>query len=218
MIIAALVQTPPGGNRGRGTPNEPFDAGLFGMWIFLGALSILFAATLVLYVIFRLKYPDWRGPDAPPLPSGLWVSTAVLLASSVTMSLALHMIRRNARNAFTISMLITTVLGIAFLVLQYLNWRVLFDAGFGLEIRTDMKPIDLEAAKKLIPYKQFYLMTGLHAAHVIGGIVPLLWVTIKALLGGYAAGSHAGVRYCAIYWHFLDVVWLILFAVLMITG
>lgn len=217
-MFASLVQTPPPGGLNRSAPRDAFDAGRLAMWIFLTTLSLLFAASLVLFIYQRVNQPNWRGPDAPPLPNGLWTSTLTLLVSSGTMSIALVAIRRGRRMPFILAMLVTTTLAIAFLVMQYFNWRELFDAGFGLKIRTDLKPPDQAANARQIPYNQFFLLTGLHAAHVIGGIVPLVWVTIRAILGGYQREAHSGVRLCAMYWHFLDVVWLILFAILMLFG
>lgn len=217
-MFAALVPTPPGERPGRGLPRDAFDAGKLGMWIFLATLSLLFASTLVLYAVFRIQHPEWRGADAPPLPAGLWTSTIVLIISSGTMSLAVAAIRRGLRARFLAAMIATTALGIAFLGLQYFNWRELFESGFALKLRTDLVPPDPEMIARQMPYNHFYLMTGLHAAHVIGGIVPLVWVTLRGLLGHYRAEACSGVRFCAMYWHFLDVVWLILFAVLMLTG
>lgn len=217
-MFASLVPTPPGERPGHGRSRDAFDAGKLGMWIFLVTLSLLFASTLVLYAIFRIQHPQWRGPDAPPLPAGLWTSTIVLVLSSGTMSLAVQSIRRGRRTWFLSAMIATTVLGIVFLVMQYFNWRDLFDAGFALKLRTDLEPTDPVAVARQMPYNHFYLMTGLHAVHVIGGIVPLVWVTLKGLMGYYRAEAHSGVRFCAMYWHFLDVVWLILFTVLILTG
>ena len=64
----------------------------------------------------------------------------------------------------------------------------------------------------------FYLLTGLHALHVVGGLVPLAVTTARAWQGKYTAVAHAGVEHVALYWHFLDVIWLVLFGVLVLTS
>jgi cytochrome c oxidase subunit 3 len=94
------------------------------------------------------------------------------------------------------------VLALAFLSVQLWNW-------WGL-IR-----LHVTAASNLYAFT-FFMLTGLHAAHVVGGVVLLAVVLGRALGGRYGSGRHAGVTYAAMYWHFLDAIWLLLFAVLVV--
>lgn len=172
------------------------------MWIFLAALTVLFLASIVGYLVVRLKATDWPPPGMPRLPAGLWLATVVLLAGSVTVHLALRAVRRNERAASTRWLAVTTALAFAFLLVQSWNW-------WGL-IR-----LQLTAASNLYAFT-FFMLTGLHAAHVIGGIALLAIVLARSHRGRYGSDHYGGVTYAAMYWHFLDAIWLVLFAVMVV--
>lgn len=180
------------------------DPGRLGMFLLLLMLSVLFLASLVLFAIFRVKAAEWPPRGTPKLPGGLWISTVVLVLSSGTMHAALRSARRNRQGGLRIAMAATTVLGLAFLALQAHNWHELIRAGLPMQ-------------KNFYAFF-FYTLTGLHAAHVIGGVIALLVVSVFAFLGRYGPAAYAGVWRCAVYWHFLDVVWLVLFATLEASG
>ena len=178
-------------------------AGVLGMWIFLATLSMLFLASIAGYLVVRLKAPAWPPPGMPRLPSGLWLSTGLLLAGSVTVHLALLRVRLGQRTATVRYLLATTGLALAFLLVQTWNWWGLIAA-------------KMTATTKNLYAFTFFMLTGLHAAHVIGGVILLAIVTARAAKGRYGSGRHGGVTYAAMYWHFLDAVWIVLFAVLVL--
>ena len=178
----------------------PLGTGKLGVKLLVLALSMLFAATILAYILIRARAPAWPPPGMPRLPGTLWVSTLIMLASSVPMQSAVRAARAGRQGALRASMLLTTALGVAFLVSQTINWFALV-------------AVHLTARTNLYGFT-FYILTGVHAAHVVGGLVPLAVVTTRAFAGRYSAEFHPGVEYTAIYWHFLDVVWLIMFAVL----
>ena len=185
---------------GRDRP-APLETGRFGMRLLVAALSMLFAASLVAYLLIRSRTPVWPPAGMPRLPGTLWISTLILLASSVTMQAAVRAARAGRAAALRADMLVTTLLGVAFLASQTLNWFALVAE-------------NLTAKANLYGFT-FYILTGLHAAHVVGGLIPLAVVTARAFKGRYSAEFHPGVEYCAIYWHFLAVVWVVMFAILM---
>ncbi len=187
-------------NGGRDEP-APIEAGRLGMRLLVLALSMLFAASLLAYVLIRSRAPVWPPAGMPRLPDTLWISTLVMLASSATMQTAVRAARAGQERALRAGMLLTTLLGVLFLVSQTLSWFALVAA-------------HLTAKANLYGFT-FYILTGLHAAHVVGGLIPLAVVTSRAFRGRYSAAFHPGVEYCAIYWHFLDVVWLVMFGILM---
>ncbi len=195
-----LSDVPPPPERG----GQPYELGSFGMKILLASLSVLFAATIVGYLATRANATQWPPPGTPPLPKGLWLSTGIILVCSVAAQSAVSAARRNRQAAMRRALVATAVLGLAFLVTQGFNWYVLIQRNF--TVRSHLMAF------------LFYFLTGLHAAHVIGGLVPLGIVTAKALKGEYSSVYHPGVRYLALYWHFLDVIWLILFGVLLATA
>jgi cytochrome c oxidase subunit 3 len=173
------------------------------MWIFLASLAVLFAASVAAYLVVRARAEVWPPPDMPALPRGLWVSTVVILISSGTIQGALASIRRGRYGALIGLLLITTLLGLVFLVSQAVNWAWL---------------ISLQATASAGLYMfTFYMLTALHGLHVIGGLGLLVVVTAKAFVGRYSAGDHTGVRHAAMYWHFLDGVWLVMFVLLFLV-
>jgi cytochrome c oxidase subunit 3 len=178
----------------------PLDTGRLGMRILLLSLSMLFAASLAGMVVVRSHAAAWPPAGTPSLPGGLWLSTLLILASSATIAWALRGIGRGDAAVLKIGLGATLLLGVGFLISQTFNWFVL--------VAENVTPrLNLFAFT-------FYLLTVLHALHVVGGLVPLGVVTGRAWRGVYSSDFHPGVRYVATYWHFLDVIWLVLFTVL----
>ncbi|MCX7016648.1 MAG: heme-copper oxidase subunit III [Candidatus Sumerlaeota bacterium] len=180
------------------------EMALLGMKVFLISLSILFTASLAGYLAVRARAAQWPPAGAPPLPKGLWASTIILLLSSGAMQRALAE-ARNAGSSHLRAWLATTLaLGAAFLVSQVWNWRVLIAQQ--MTMRSSLYALT------------FYCLTALHGLHVIGGLVGLSLVLSRAFRGLYSPAFHLGVRLMAIYWHFLDVVWLVLFAAMFLMA
>ncbi|MBL9150248.1 MAG: heme-copper oxidase subunit III [Phycisphaerae bacterium] len=172
------------------------------MWLFILTLAIIFIATILAFVIVRvgpMNDGHWPPPDAPPLPKALLFSTLILIISDATMHVARVAARRGERSTAA-WMGVTLACAFAFVATQMLAWS---EAARANMIVTE----DLYAWT-------FYVLTALHAAHVIGGIIPMAVVTARAAGGRYGPGRDDGVAYCAMYWHFLDIVWLALYATL----
>jgi cytochrome c oxidase subunit 3 len=177
--------------------------GLLGTWLLIGSLGMLFAATMVGYVVIRSRADVWPPPGDVGLPRGMWISTLLILLSSGTMHFAVRSARRDRNGGVIAGLMITTLLGVCFLVSQVLNWLWL---------------IGVQAPEQPALYRfTFYLLTGLHAAHILGAFVMLAIVTIKAFGGRYTSTQHEGLRSAAIFWHFLDVVWCVMFFALYIA-
>jgi heme/copper-type cytochrome/quinol oxidase subunit 3 len=172
------------------------------MWVFIASLTVLFLASIAGYLVVRLRADAWPLPGMPRLPGGLIVATVVLLACSVAVHLALASARRGQTTAMARWLQATFALGALFLVLQAVTWWRLVT-------------LDVTAGSNLYAFT-FYMLTGLHGAHVIGGLVQLAFVIAKALRGRYGSGHHPGVLYAAMYWHFLDAVWVVLFLVMFV--
>ncbi len=111
-------------------------------------------------------------------------------------------IRKDRTKQLITGLLLTLALGLLFLLMQSINW---------LEIWREVSQ-EQHRSKFMTT---FYILTGLHAAHVLGGLIPLIVVFIKSLRQVYSRNFHPGVRYCAIYWHFLDVAWIVIFVSLL---
>jgi len=168
-----------------------------GMRLFLLSLSVLFAASLVGILVVRMRAPVWPPEGSPPLPGGLWFSTLLILASSATMGLAQKRFREGRVGDVVRFLLVTDFLALLFLVNQTLNWAKIL-------------AVPLATKAGLFVFS-FLLLTGLHALHVLGGLGALGLATTRGAKGSLSSARLAGT---ASYWHFLTVVWLVLFAVL----
>ncbi len=191
------------------TPEQRFHAGRLGMWLFLMALAVLFCATIIGFLVMRLQSEAWAELDLPTLPAGLWISTALLIVSSGTMHWALRSARNSRAVAVRAALVMTSALGLGFLLLQGQAWLQWAE---GLESAL----MDVDDEQMRFAATGFYVMTGIHAAHVLGGMLPLLWITGRAFAGAYHARRWAPVYFMAAYWHFLDIVWVVLFVTLLL--
>lgn len=184
-----------------------FVAGRFGMWLLLLSLGMLFGASLIGFLVIRIQLADVWPAGSFRLPRLLWLSTAVLLASSGTMHVASIAARQGLRSRLSKALLATFMLGCAFLAVQVICW---------LDGLAQLRLLWLESERQRFALTGFFVFSGVHALHVIGGLIPLALVTYRAFAGRYTAVRHAGVHYTAMYWHFLDGVWIVLFTTLLI--
>lgn len=192
----------PGGGIDRRTEREsaaPPGSGALALTLFLMALAMFFAAAVIGFVVIRARQPEWPPAGSPPLPGGLWLATLILLAGSAAAQAALDAIRRGSQRGLTLGLAVALGLTVLFLGVQVANWTALVRAG-------------LTPGRNLFGFA-FYMLTWMHAAHVIGGLVALVPVTTKAFRGGYSAGYHPGVRSVTVYTHFLTAVWIVMFGV-----
>jgi cytochrome c oxidase subunit III len=197
----------PRGNGGRGGGGDHGDArqrdgrGRLGMWVGLASILMLFTALTSAYIVRAGLSDDWRPLKVPGF---LWLSTALILASSLTFHLAHRSIKRIDVRAYTRWVAITGGLGLAFLAAQLLAWRQLVAEGVYLASN---------------PHSSFfYLLTGAHGVHLIGGILGLGYLLLRTWdkLGAREAvvkrQQAAGV--IGLYWHFMDGLWVYLFLLL----
>ena len=173
-----------------------------GLWLLLASLGMLFGASLVGFLVLRLRADQWPPAGTPPLPTGLWISTALLIVLSAVLLLAERGVRAGRPAVLNRMLVIANLLAVAFLAAQTANWMRM-------------------AAHSVLPNQSllvwfFYTLTILHAAHVLFGLVPLLLVTIRGRAGRYTANDHEGVHLVALYWHFLLVTWIAIMVVMRI--
>jgi cytochrome c oxidase subunit III len=182
---------------GRREPSFAMSTAQLGMILLLVALGVLFAASLVAYVITRTQVDVWRATGARELPAGLVASTALLIGASVAIQAAYESIRRNRHSELVRRLVLTLALAGAFLVGQAFNW-----------VRIARE--ELGAGPPTLFAFTFFMLTGLHAVHVLGGFVPLGVVLARARQREYSSSRREGIKLCVQYWHFLLVVWFIL--------
>jgi cytochrome c oxidase subunit 3 len=166
-----------------------------GMLLFIMSEVMIFGAFFTAYFFIRVVTKDpWpaHGTVFPEGPTG--VNTGILLASSLTIHWALVSVKKGNRFGLKAGMVATFLLGLTFLTLQVNEY-----------VHLGFAPHD--SAQATI----FYSLTGLHGAHVVVGLCALLMVTIRAFRGHYTAEEHAGMEVPGIYWHFVDIMWVIVY-------
>ena len=166
------------------------------LWLGMVSMVMIFAGLTSAYVVRKGK-GDWLQFDMPQL---FYVSTAVILLSSVTMNWVLSAAKKNDLKNTKLAALITFTLGLVFVIYQFKAWGSLVD-----------QKVFFAGKYSNAAGSYMYILTGLHLAHLIGGMIALGWVWIKSMANKYNSENLLGIRLCAIFWHFLDVLWIFLF-------
>jgi cytochrome c oxidase subunit 3 len=169
-----------------------------GMLVLFCSMTVLFIATIIGFWYTRLTSPHYRAPGLPDLPAGLVLSTVLIGLTSGCIWQAQLAVKRNMLEALRRWLLAAGALAALFLLTQTANW-------FAMRPPSDANSLYIAT---------FFLLTGVHALHVLGGFVPLGFVIHHALRRHYSSSSHEGLSLCAQYWHFLGGVWLVLVAML----
>jgi cytochrome c oxidase subunit III len=174
-----------------------------GLWVLFVSLSVLFTASLIAYLVTRFNNAIWRTASMPELPTGLFASTAMLVGLSAAMWRAQSDVRANKTDSLVRDLWVAFIFGGAFLCGQGFNWAVMAGA--------------VRDGEPTMYGFTFYMLTGLHAAHVVGGFIPLGIVLARAHRRRYSSSEHEGLRLCRQYWDYLFVVWLILLGALLLA-
>lgn len=188
------------------------DSRKLAIWVFLASEVIFFSGLIGTGILLRVLSPaaEWAEPGEVlnvPLTS---LNTFILIVSSVTVVKGLEALQENKHHLFRYFMLATAVLGITFLGIQVYEYIELY--GHGLTFTQYVSEHSHETV--ISPYgTAFYIQTGFHGAHVFGGVLWLLYIVIKAFGGGYSAEDYMGVEIFGLYWHFVDLVWILLFTI-----
>lgn len=219
---------------------QQHETSMLGMWLFLATEVMFFTGLIGSYIVLRSgspptaysnKYPpgtelksiapgekvmfySWPQPydhETDPLDINLTAfNTFILICSSVTMVLALSAVQRGDQFKLRMYLLATVLIGSCFLGIQAYEYHHLM---FGHHF-----PIGVSATGHFRPSASlfascFFTMTGFHGAHVTGGVILLICIFIQACLGTYTRTHHSPVELAGLYWHFVDLVWIILFTV-----
>jgi cytochrome c oxidase subunit 3 len=184
------------------SPLTPESWGKLGMWVFLAGDAMSFGALLAGYGALRWASPNWPPPSEHLGIALTGFMTFLLICSSVTMVKGLAAIQEGNRAGLCRFLGLTVLGGVIFLSLQAYEWTHLIHAGLGLSANPWGAPQFGTT---------FFILTGFHGCHVFGGVVYLSCVLAKALRGGYSANDWNGVETAGLYWHFVDLVWILVF-------
>jgi cytochrome c oxidase subunit 3 len=192
---------PPGGdgggrNEGAGGSAVPQRTYVTGMTVALGGILMFFMALVSAYIVRKGTSNDWRALEVPRI---LWLNTAVLILSSLTLSRSRKKLLQGDQSAFRHWWLVTSALGFLFLVGQIIAWKQLANAGVFLATNPSSS--------------FFYVFTAAHGLHLLGGVIALFWV---ALLPMRRLTQSTATTVASMYWHFMDGLWVFIFLLLLL--
>jgi cytochrome c oxidase subunit 3 len=164
----------------------------FTMWVAIGAIIMMFAGLTSAYIV-KSGQANWVGVRTPNV---FWYSTAVIIISSVTIQAALRSFKQKAMAQFRMLLLLTLILGLVFVFLQWTGFKIMWNSGVKFE--------GAGAGQFL------YVIFGLHALHVLGGVVALIIITAQQYFSKMRSYNATPVEVMSTYWHFVDVLWIYL--------
>jgi cytochrome c oxidase subunit III len=190
-----------GGDGSDGSRGSSRRASFTGLFVLLAASTMVFAAFTSAFVVRRGMSDDWTSLPKPPV---LFVNTVVLILSSVVLDLSRRALKAGDRSRFNLCWTVATALGILFLVGQAYAWRQLNDAGYF---------VSTNPASSF-----FYVLTASHAFHLLGGVAALVYVDVQALRLRLGPAKRTAIDVTAIFWHFLDGLWVYLMVLFYVWG
>ena len=165
----------------------------FTLWVGLGSIIMMFAAFTSAYIVKR-QQPGWTTFE---IPRTFWYSTLVILASSVSMQLAVRAFKDREMQRYRRLITLTALLGVLFITLQLLSFRQIWFTGVTMRG---------SGAGQFL-----YIIAGLHALHVLGGVIALLVLFFKAFSARMLSYNSVPIEVASNYWHFVDALWIYLF-------
>jgi cytochrome c oxidase subunit 3 len=185
-----------GGDRGKRIHPHKFT-----LWVAIGSIIMMFAGLTSAYIV-KSNQAGWQTIEMPTI---FWYSTAAILLSSLVMQMALRSFKQRQMNYYRLLIAGTFLLGVVFVVLQWMGFQQLWNSGVQF--------------KGSSGGGQFlYVIAGLHALHVLGGVVALMVMFIKAFFGSTKLYGSVPVEVMATYWHFVDLLWIYLLVFFMWIG
>ena len=169
----------------------------FALWVGIGSILMMFAGLTSAYIVKR----NQAGWVTFNLPLAFWYSTAVIILSSITLFMASRAFKERVMSRYRLLVAVTLGLGVLFIAVQIIGFRQLWHTGVTLTGN--------------VSYSFLYIIVGIHAAHVLGGIITLIVMSLKAFNSKIKNYSTVPVELISIYWHFVDILWIYLLVFLL---
>jgi len=194
------------------------ESAVLGMWLFLAQEVMFFGGLFVSYLVYRIKFPDAWATASGAL--NVWQgggNTVVLLVSSVTMASSVWCAQTGRQRGLKLGLWLTLILGLTFLVVKYFEYKDKFfhhlipGANFHWTGPVIGSPTEGQIELFFVLY---FIMTGMHALHMIIGAGILIWIMALAYKGYFSPQRYMKVELFGFYWHFVDIVWVFLFPLL----
>ena len=195
------------------TKEQQFDTAKIGMWLFLATEILMFGGLFVGFGLMQGKFPEAFLQAHHHLDKSLGaLNTIVLLVSSFTMVMAVWAASKSKQKQLITYLFITLVCAGIFLVVKYFEYSHKFHEGL-LPGRFYHHAGDTVPGQFMF-FSFYFMMTGLHGFHILGGMVVITWLLIRAMKGHFNANYYTPVDLVGLYWHLVDMIWIYLFPLL----
>lgn len=164
----------------------------FTLWVGIGSIVMMFAGLTSAYIVKR-NQAGWVGYE---MPLAFWYSTAIIVISSLTLHMALKSFRKREMKMYRQWLMTTTLFGVLFIITQWIGFSAFWKSGNTLQAN--------------VSFSFLYVIVGLHALHVAGGIIALIVMTLKSFSRSKRVYSSVPAELMTTYWHFVDILWVYL--------
>jgi cytochrome c oxidase subunit 3 len=197
--------------------SQQLEASTLGMWVFLVTEIMFFGGMFMAYIVYRIAYPEaWvLGSHHLNVTLGA-LNTGVLICSSLTMALAVRSAQVSSRKGQIVNLVLTILFGATFLVVKFFEYKEKFEHHLVPGPHFDMTLPD--AGQQQLFFSLYFMLTGVHAAHMVVGIGLMLVILTMAIRGRFSSEYYTPVEISGLYWHFVDIVWIFLFPLLYLLG
>ena len=178
-------------------PKNKIHPHKFTLWVGIGSIVMMFAGLTSAYIVKR-NQANWQTFE---LPVAFWYSTIIIIISSATVHLSAKAFKERLMAKYRRLLMATMILGVLFVVTQYIGFNDLWKSGLTLQVN--------------VSYSFLYVIVGLHALHVIGGVIALIVMSLNAFSSKKRNYSIVPVQLICTYWHFVDLLWIYLLVFLL---
>jgi len=185
------------------------EASKIGMWLFIFTELLLFGGLFIIYSVYRFLNPDAFHLAAEELDTFIGaVNTVILLVSSMTIAMATTSLQKQDKRTTLWLSTVTVILGLVFLVNKYFEWGLKFEHGIWPGSQHMMETM---GQGEILFFGLYFIMTGLHALHIIIGLIIIIVTMVRVSSGRVNAERAALLENAGLYWHLVDVIWIFLF-------
>ncbi|HXI10864.1 MAG TPA: cytochrome c oxidase subunit 3 [Thermodesulfobacteriota bacterium] len=193
---------------GAGHAQRDYAGAKLGMWLFLLTEAMFFFGPVLLYAVFRMRFPSEFSAASRELDLATGaLNTVVLITSSLLVASAVSAMKRGSRNLAAALLIATVALGAFFIFNKYVEW----DAKILHGIYPDSATLLAEPYGKVVFYGLYFFLTGLHGLHVLAGMGALSVTTVMVYRGAITPDDHVRLENTGLYWHLVDIIWIFLF-------
>ncbi|APJ04953.1 cytochrome c oxidase subunit 3 family protein [Silvanigrella aquatica] len=201
------------------TMEQQTSAGKLGMWVFMAQELLFFSGLFCAFGYVKFMYPEAVALGQSSMDWRLGtINSIILLVSSLTMSLCVRSTRSNNRSAAAKFLLATMVCGFVFLAIKGAEWGMHFHEGyFPGKYFHPIAEAPIQNPMAHVFFGLYYVMTGMHAMHIVVGLGLMLWMLVRIVKGEFNSENYVALENTSLFWHLVDIVWIFVFPLLYLS-